>query len=122
MLRDFGEEIGVAPRHGDIVHGAYAPRRVDAHGHQKAAPRIGDFPRSRQRKRNAATPAVIALIRTNCVPAVFCCFHALRAEGLPVVVIDARHARAVLSLRINKTDRNDAVGLAELLVSGGTNR
>jgi hypothetical protein len=26
---------------------------------------------------------------------------------LPVVVIDARHARAVLSLRINKTDRND---------------
>jgi hypothetical protein len=35
-------------------------------------------------------------------------FHdALRAEGLPVVVIDARHARAVLSLRINKTDRND---------------
>jgi transposase len=45
-------------------------------------------------------------------------FHALRAEGLPVVVIDARHARAVLSLRINKTDRNDAVGLAELLVSG----
>ena len=45
-------------------------------------------------------------------------FHALRAEGLPVVVIDARHAKAVLSLRINKTDRNDAVGLAELLVSG----
>jgi hypothetical protein len=45
-------------------------------------------------------------------------WHALRAEGLPVVVIDARHAKAVLSLRINKTDRNDAVGLAELLVSG----
>ena len=43
--------------------------------------------------------------------------HALRAEGLPVVVIDARHARAVLSLRINKTDRNDAVGLAELVRS-----
>jgi hypothetical protein len=45
-------------------------------------------------------------------------FHALRAEGLPVVVIDARHAKPVLSLRINKTDRNDAVSLAELRVSG----
>jgi hypothetical protein len=29
---------------------------------------------------------------------------------------------ASLSLRINKTDRNDAVGLAELLVSGWTHR
>jgi transposase len=46
----------------------------------------------------------------------------LRAEGLPVVVIDARHAKAVLSRRINKTDRNDAVGLPELLVFGWYSR
>src|ERR1700746_3635471 len=43
MLGDFGEEIGMAPRYGDVVQRAYAPGRVDAHGHQKAAPGISDF-------------------------------------------------------------------------------
>ena len=34
--------------------------------------------------------------------------HALTAEGLPVVCLDARHAHAVLSVRINKSDRGEA--------------
>jgi transposase len=34
--------------------------------------------------------------------------------GLPVICIDARHAKAALSLQINKSDRNDAVGLARI--------
>jgi transposase len=29
--------------------------------------------------------------------------------GLPVICIDARHARASLKMQINKSDRNDAV-------------
>jgi hypothetical protein len=33
---------------------------------------------------------------------------------LPVIRLDARHVRAALSMRVNKTDRNDARGLAEL--------
>jgi transposase len=33
--------------------------------------------------------------------------------GLPVVCIDARHAHAALSVRINKSDKSDAWGLAE---------
>jgi transposase len=37
--------------------------------------------------------------------------HALKAEGLPVVCLDARHAQAVLSVRPNKSDRGDARGL-----------
>ncbi len=45
-------------------------------------------------------------------------WHALRAFGLPVICIDARHAKAALSLRINKSDRNDAVGLARIMQCG----
>ena len=45
-------------------------------------------------------------------------WHALRALGLPVICIDARHAKAALSLQINKSDRNDAVGLARIMQAG----
>ena len=31
-----------------------------------------------------------------------------RRVGLPVVCVDARHAHAVLSVRMNKSDKNDA--------------
>jgi transposase len=42
----------------------------------------------------------------------------LRGRGLPVICIDARHAKAALSMRINKTDRNDAAGLAQIMRTG----
>ncbi len=45
-------------------------------------------------------------------------WHQLRALGLPVICIDARHAKAALSLQINKSDRNDAVGLARIMQCG----
>ncbi len=45
-------------------------------------------------------------------------WHELRRVGLPVVCIDARHAHAALSVRINKSDKNDARGLAELIRIG----
>ena len=41
-------------------------------------------------------------------------YHALTAEGLPAICIDARHAKAALDMAANKTDANDADGLAQL--------
>lgn len=45
-------------------------------------------------------------------------WHELRRVDLPVVWIDARHAHAALSVRMNKSDQNDARGLAELVRVG----
>lgn len=45
-------------------------------------------------------------------------WHELRRVDFPVVCIDARHAHAALSVRMNKSDQNDARGLAELVRVG----
>lgn len=45
-------------------------------------------------------------------------WHELKRIELPVVCLDARHAHAVLSVRMNKSDENDARGLAELVRIG----
>src|ERR671916_961034 len=44
--------------------------------------------------------------------------HELRGRGLEVVCLDARQARAAPALRPNKTDANDAEGLAQILRLG----
>ncbi|MDY6868259.1 MAG: IS110 family transposase [Chloroflexota bacterium] len=45
-------------------------------------------------------------------------WHGLNDMGLPVICIDAYHAHGVLKLRMNKTDKNDAHGLAQIMRSG----
>ena len=42
----------------------------------------------------------------------------LTAEGLPMVCLDARHAKKALDMKVNKTDANDAEGLAHLVRAG----
>jgi transposase len=45
-------------------------------------------------------------------------FNALAEAGLPVICVETRHMRAVLKAQINKTDRNDARGIAQMMRAG----
>lgn len=45
-------------------------------------------------------------------------FHSLKELGVPVVCLDARHARAATALQRNKTDAGDAETLAQLVRTG----
>jgi transposase len=44
--------------------------------------------------------------------------HGLRAAGLAVECLDARRVKAALQMRLNKTDQNDAEGLAQVVRTG----
>lgn len=46
----------------------------------------------------------------------------LSDRGLPVVYLDARYANAALKMRPNKTDKNDAAGLAQIVRTGWFNQ
>jgi len=42
-------------------------------------------------------------------------FSALAEAGLPMICVETRHMRAALKAQINKTDRNDARGIAQMM-------
>src|SRR5450432_2196741 len=45
-------------------------------------------------------------------------FSALAEAGLPMICVETRHMRAALKAQINKTDRNDARGIAQMMRAG----
>src|ERR1700681_1209620 len=45
-------------------------------------------------------------------------FSALAEAGLPAICVETRHMRAALKAQINKTDRNDARGIAQMMRAG----
>src|SRR5207253_7713748 len=45
-------------------------------------------------------------------------YSALAEAGLPVICVETRHMRAVLKAQINKTDSNDARGIAQMMRVG----
>jgi transposase len=42
-------------------------------------------------------------------------FSGLVEAGLPAICIETRHAKAFLKAQVNKTDRNDAQGIAQMM-------
>lgn len=45
-------------------------------------------------------------------------WHSLSELGLPVVCLHARHVHAAIALQVNKTDKNDALAIAQVAKSG----
>src|SRR6476619_3044933 len=45
-------------------------------------------------------------------------FNTLASAGLPVICVETRHMKAALAAQINKTDRNDARGIAQMMRVG----
>ncbi len=45
-------------------------------------------------------------------------WNGLKERGVPIVCMDARHANAALKMMPAKTDRNDAIGLAQIVRTG----
>src|SRR4249920_303512 len=45
-------------------------------------------------------------------------FSGLTEAGLPVICVETRHMRAALKAQINKTDRNDARGIGQMMRAG----
>jgi transposase len=45
-------------------------------------------------------------------------YSVLAEAGLPVICVETRHMRAALKAQINKTDRNDARGMAQMMRAG----
>jgi transposase len=45
-------------------------------------------------------------------------FSAVAEAGLPVICVETRHMRAALKAQINKTDRNDVRGIAQMMRAG----
>lgn len=45
-------------------------------------------------------------------------WHGLNDLGLPVIYIDAYHTHGVLGMQMNKTDKNDAHGIARIMQAG----
>jgi transposase len=90
---------------------------VDEHGAVVKEGTVASDPERLTRFIEAQAPAV-RRVGLESGPTSAWLWRELATRGLPVVCIDARHAKAALSMQINKSDRNDAAGIARIMQTG----
>ena len=90
---------------------------VDEQGHKVWQGKTASTPRAIARTIKARAPEAVK-IGFETGPLATWHWHGLKELGLPVVCLDARQAKAALSMQINKTDANDALGLAQVVRTG----
>jgi transposase len=101
----------------DVSQATTAICVVDEDGRALAEGKVPTCPLAIAAFVRTQTPELIRLgLETG--PLAVWLFGALRQEGLPVICLDARHAAAGLAMMANKTDRNDAAGLAQIVRTG----
>src|SRR6516162_7859167 len=75
--------------------------------------------RPRKRSTRSAQPVRSLLTEQHCSSGNTMTSRRSFAEaGLPVICVETRHMRAVLKAQINKTDRNDGRGIAQMMRVG----
>ena len=87
---------------------------VDESGKVRRQARVATCPQTISRW-FAENAAGLVRIGMETGPLAVWLWNELDAKGLPVVCMDARHANAALKMRPNKTDRNDAAALAQIV-------
>jgi transposase len=101
----------------DVSQATTAICVVDEEGRTLAEGKVPTCPRTIAAFVRSQAPGLVRIgLETG--PLAVWLFGALRQDGLPVICLDARHANAGLALMPNKTDRNDAAGIAQIVRTG----
>src|SRR4030088_2292910 len=82
---------------------------------QSRRPQLGEFVPRAAKRLYEVKGAGCGAHRDETGPTSTWLWTELKRLGLPVICIDARHAKAVLKMQINKSDRNDSIGIARIM-------
>ena len=112
---------------GEAQHGIFCRTGRIGQGHERL--HCGRYGKIIREVKVASEPdALLAVLRSPCYhfkrigleagPLSQWLFSELAEADLPVICVETRHMRAVLKAQINKTDRNDARGIAQMMRVG----
>lgn len=90
---------------------------IDEHGTRVWEGACSSEPADMARTLSEHAPGA-ALIGLETGPLAVWHWHSLRELGFPVICIHARHAHAAIAMQANKTDRNDAHAIAQIMRTG----
>src|SRR6266849_6628262 len=111
---------------GEAQHGLFCWTRCVGQGTSVCI--VDDAGKIVREARVASEPEALLQVLTNTIdlkrigleagPLSQWLYSVLAEAGLPVICVETRHMRAMLKAQINKTDRNDARGIAAMMGAG----